>query len=73
MYPSESLIGRYTLSLPYFHRLFLEFPFPMAEIESEDEYDLINEVDILCSKIQTAAIPFEAEMDKAIRTSIRAH
>jgi hypothetical protein len=30
-------------------------------------------VDILCSKIWTAAIPFEAEMDKAIRTSILAH
>jgi hypothetical protein len=52
----------------------------MAEIESEihdseDEYDLINAVDILCLKIQTAAIqiPLEPEMDKAIRTSIRAH
>ena len=50
----------------------------MAEIESElhdsdDEYNLINEVDIMCLKILKAAIPFEAEMDKAIRTSIRAH
>ena len=50
----------------------------MAEIESklhdsEDEYNLINEVDILCVKIEKAAIQFDAEMDKAIRTSIRAH
>ncbi len=50
----------------------------MAEIESElhdseDEYNLINEVDILCIKIEKAAIRFDAEMDKAICTSIRAH
>ena len=50
----------------------------MAEIESklhdsEDEYNLINEVDILCIKIENAAIRFDAEMDKAIRTSIGAH
>jgi hypothetical protein len=45
----------------------------MAEIDPEDEYDLINDVDILCSKIRAAAIPFDAEMDKTIRRSIRAH
>ncbi len=50
----------------------------MAGIESklhysEDEYNLINEVDILCVKIEKAAIKFDAEMDKAIRTSIGAH
>ncbi len=50
----------------------------MAEIESElhnseDEYNLMTEVDIMCMKIWKAAIPFDAEMDKAIRTSIRTH
>jgi hypothetical protein len=43
----------------------------MAEIVSED--DLINEVDIMFLRIMAAAIPFEAEMDSVICTSIRAH
>ena len=41
--------------------------------ESEDEYAVINEVDILVTKIKRAEIHFDTEMEKQIRTRITAH
>jgi hypothetical protein len=38
--------------------------------ESEDEYILINDVDILCLSLKQAEIPFDAEKNKTISTRI---
>jgi hypothetical protein len=39
---------------------------------SDDEIEWINDVDILAVKIQRAGLPFDTNLDKEIRTRIRA-
>ncbi len=41
--------------------------------DSDDEYDVINEIDILCAKIQKAGFKVDPEQDEEIRKSIKAH
>ena len=41
--------------------------------ESDDKFDVINDVDIVCLRIQQAGIPFNAELDKWICTHMGAH
>jgi hypothetical protein len=41
--------------------------------DSDDEYDVIDEMDILCAKIQKAGFKVDRQKDEEIRKSIKAH
>ena len=70
-FDSEASIVCVTLISNTFIGFSWNFLFPMPE--SGNEYELINDVNILGVRLQQAVIPFDTEMDKNIRTSSGAH